>query len=94
MPPLNLNQGLRAGLFCLTMLATAVAAQPATTAQHASVGNLLRLNASATQDVMQDWLSIGLAVSRDGADGAAVQQQIKQVLDAALAEVQAAVRAA
>ncbi|MFN0186139.1 MAG: SIMPL domain-containing protein [Aquabacterium sp.] len=84
--------GLCAGLLGLALLATAATAQTTAAAQPASTGSLLRLHASATLDVMQDWLSIGLAVSRDGADGAAVQQQLKQVLDAALVEARKAAR--
>ncbi len=55
-------------------------------------GNLLRLSAAATAEVTQDWLTISLAASRDGSDGAAVQQQLKQILDAALAEARRAAR--
>ena len=54
--------------------------------------NVLQLSATATQEVPQDLLAITMTVQRDGADAAAVQSQLKQVLDAALAEARKAAR--
>jgi predicted secreted protein len=54
--------------------------------------NVLQLSASATQDVPQDLMAVTLAVQRDGSDASSVQSQLKQVLDAALAEARKAVR--
>ena len=54
--------------------------------------NVLNLAAQATQEVTQDLLSITLAATRDGSDSAAVQSQLRQALDAALAEARKAVR--
>lgn len=48
--------------------------------------NVVSLSASATKDVMRDLLTITMAVTKEGPDSAAVQAQLKQVLDAALAE--------
>jgi predicted secreted protein len=48
--------------------------------------NVLQLSASATVEVQQDLLSITLATTRDAADAAAVQTQLKAAVDAALAE--------
>lgn len=48
--------------------------------------NVVQLAASGTVEVTQDLLVLTLAATRDGADAAAVQAQLKQVLDAALAE--------
>ncbi|HYP69803.1 MAG TPA: SIMPL domain-containing protein, partial [Variovorax sp.] len=48
--------------------------------------NVLQLSASGTVEVRQDLLSITLLATREGNDAAAVQAQIKQVMDAALAE--------
>ena len=48
--------------------------------------NVAQLSAQGTVEVQQDMLSISLATSRDGADAATVQTQLKQALDAALAE--------
>ena len=61
---------------------------PLATAQAiSSPQNVLQLSASATLEVTQDLLSISLTTSRDGAEAAAVQSQLKSALDAALAEV-------
>ncbi len=54
--------------------------------------NVLQLSASASLEVPQDMLSVTLAVQREGADAAAVQGQIKQVLDVALTETRKAAR--
>ncbi len=55
--------------------------------------NVVTLTASASAEVMQDRLSMLLAVTRDGSDAAAVQTQLKSVLDAALTEARTAARA-
>jgi predicted secreted protein len=60
-----------------TVLANAQAAPPQ---------NVLNLSASGTVDVAQDLLVISMTASRDGADAATVQSQLKSVLEAALAE--------
>ncbi|VTU19463.1 oxidative stress defense protein [Variovorax sp. SRS16] len=48
--------------------------------------NVLQLSASGTVEAQQDLLSITLATTRDAADAATVQTQLKTALDAALAE--------
>lgn len=48
--------------------------------------NVVSLNASATVEVSKDWLTVVLATTREGTDAAAVQSQLKQALDTALAE--------
>lgn len=54
-------------------------------AMAATSGNRVSLSASASVEVQQDWLSMNLSTTRDGTDAAAVQAQLKQALDAALA---------
>lgn len=54
--------------------------------------NVLTLAAQATLEVPQDMLTITLAVTREGSDAAAVQAQLKQVLDSALNEARKAAR--
>lgn len=54
--------------------------------------NVLSLAAESTVEVPQDLLMITLSITREGSDAAAVQAQLKQVLDAALAEARKAVR--
>ena len=48
--------------------------------------NVVQLSASGTVEVPQDQMSIALNTTRDGADAATVQTQLKQALDAALTE--------
>ena len=54
--------------------------------------NVLVLAADASAEVVQDTLTIALQTTREGADAAAVQSQLRQTLDAALAEARKAVR--
>jgi len=48
--------------------------------------NVAQLSASGSVEVQQDLLSIMMSTTRDGADSASVQNQLKEALDAALAE--------
>ncbi len=48
--------------------------------------NVMNLQASATAEVTMDVLSIAFGTTKEGADAAAVQSQLKQALDAALME--------
>lgn len=54
--------------------------------------NVLALSAQASAEVTQDLLTIVMSVTREGADAATVQSQLRQVLDAALAVARPAVR--
>ncbi len=49
--------------------------------------NVVHLSASGVVDVQQDWLTLTLAVTRDGTEAAALQSQLRQALDSALLEV-------
>lgn len=53
---------------------------------------VLNLTANASIEVAKDTMSIAFTVSRDGSDAAAVQAQLKQALDAALAEARKVAR--
>jgi predicted secreted protein len=56
-------------------------------AQHApGVQNVVSLSASATVEVATDLLSVVFSTTREGSDAGTVQSQLKQALDAALAE--------
>lgn len=69
------------------MLATLAALSASAHAQApAAPQNVVNLSASASVEVMQDVLSVTLSTTREGADATAVQTQLKQALDAALAE--------
>ena len=48
--------------------------------------NVAQISASGSVEVQQDLLSIMMSTTRDGADAAAVQSQLKAALDAALTE--------
>jgi predicted secreted protein len=64
-----------------------------TFAQNTGTGapqNVVQLSASGTVDVQQDLLVLTLGTSKEGADAATVQTQLKQALDAALAEAKRA----
>ncbi len=78
-------------------LLLAAATAPAAFAQHSAAGgavhtpaaalhNVVSLSASASVEVQKDWLAIVFSTTREGADAAAVQSQLRQALDAALIE--------
>lgn len=64
----------------------------AQTAVLAPPANVLVLSADASAEVPQDLLAITLQAVREGGDAATVQTQLRQVLDAALAEARKAQR--
>ena len=48
--------------------------------------NVVSLSATASTELTMDWLTITFGTTRDGSDAALVQSQLRQALDAALAE--------
>jgi len=72
---------------CLGLAACWAQAQPM--AMQPVPQNLVQLTASATVEVPQDWLTLTLGTTREGSDAEAVQQQLKQALDAALVQARA-----
>ena len=52
----------------------------------AEVRNVVQLSATGTVEVQQDLLVLNLGTSKEGAEAAGVQSQLRQALDAALAE--------
>lgn len=52
--------------------------------------NLANLSATAGVEAQQDWLSMNLSATREGADASTVQTQLKTALDAALSEARKA----
>lgn len=54
--------------------------------------DVVQFSATATLEARQDQLSVTLRATREGSDPGAVQQQLKAVLDAALAEARPAVQ--
>lgn len=57
-----------------------------------ALSGVLSLTATATIEVPKDLMSVVFSVTRDGPDSGAVQTQIKQALDAALAEARKAAK--
>ena len=74
-------------------LCLAVAGPPARAqASPPAPEGVLTLSASASVELAQDWMSLALSVSRDGADAAVVQNQLKLALDSALTEARKSAR--
>ena len=71
----------------------ALAALPAFGQTLAPPLGVANLASSATVEIDRDVLAITLSTSRDGADAAGVQSQLKQALDAALAEARKVAKA-
>lgn len=59
---------------------------------YAAPQNVVNLHASATVEVAKDQMSIVFSTTREGFDAAEVQSQLRQALDAALAEARKAAR--
>lgn len=76
-------QSIRTSALALALAAAATTAQAQTAPQPIGV---VGLSASATTEVTKDLLNVALSVTREGQDAATVQSQLKQALDAALAE--------
>jgi predicted secreted protein len=49
--------------------------------------NIVQLSANGSVEAQQDWLTVTLSTTREGADAGAVQAWLRQALDAALAEL-------
>ena len=54
--------------------------------------NVVSLSATASVEVNKDWLSVVFSTTREGADGATVQAQLRNALETALAEARKAVK--
>jgi len=72
--------------------AMAAAATSAQAQVQPAPANVVSLSASASVEVVNDWLTVTFATTRDGADAGAVQAQLRQALDVALAEARKAVK--
>ena len=74
------------------LLSLALIASVPARADTAPAQGVLGLSASASVEVTKDLLSVTFSTSKEGADANAVQAQLKQALDAALAEAKKAAR--
>jgi predicted secreted protein len=77
---------LRSALLVLALATASAASWPASAGEPAPPENVIHFAATATLEVTWDLLTVNLQATREGADAATVQNQLKQVLDAALAE--------
>ncbi len=77
-----------ASLVCLLLCAWSAPS----IAQVAAPLGVLGLTASASVEVTKDLLSVTMSATKEGSDATAVQAQLKQALDAALAEAKKAAR--
>ena len=78
------------GLVVASMLSILYTSLWAQTAVLPVPQNQVQLAASASIEVQQDLLTLNMGTTRDGPDAAAVQSQLKQALEAALAEAKKA----
>ncbi len=85
-------RSLREATVALAAAATALAAQAQNNVAVPQPLGVVGLNASASTEVTKDLLTVAFSVTREGQDAAAVQSQLKQALDAALAEAKKAAR--
>jgi predicted secreted protein len=77
---------------CLIAAAIVTLVPVARAADMAPPSGVVSLSASATTEVTKDLLTVAFSVTKEGQDAAAVQSQLKQALDAALAEAKKAAR--
>jgi predicted secreted protein len=81
-----MNKFAMHSIAALAFVATASAVFPAQAqAIEREMQNQVQLSASASVEVQQDLLTLTLAVTREGADPAALQNQLRQALETALA---------
>lgn len=76
----------------LTLPLLAAAAAQAQASAPAPPQGVVNLSASASAEVVKDLLNVTFSTTREGQDAATVQSQLKQALDAALAEARKAAR--
>lgn len=81
-----------AGAVCAATMLAAPAWAQVPLATTVAPQNVVSLSASASMEVPKDQLTIVFSTTRDGPDAAQVQSQLKQALDAALAEARKAAR--
>lgn len=76
----------------ILMLLTAGLAGPALSSEAAPPRDVLSVTASAAVEVPYDLMAVTLSTTREGSDPAAVQAQLRQAVDTALAEARRAAR--
>jgi predicted secreted protein len=78
------------------VMVASVSLSPAAFAQQppppAPLANVVNLSATGEREAPQDFLTLSLRVTKEGANAADVQRELKQVLEKALAQAQAAAK--
>lgn len=74
-------------LWLSLVLATGAVSALAQTAPAPEPRNIVQLSASGSVEAQQDWLTLTLSTTREGSEPAAVQTQLRQALDSAMAAV-------
>jgi predicted secreted protein len=77
-------RGFRGWVAVLALGMAAGMAQAEARATEVAPGNSVGLSASGFLEVPQDWLTVRMSVSREGADAAEVQSQLRQALDSGM----------
>ncbi len=83
---------MKKSLLRASILLAAVAGPAFAQAETPPPQGVVGLSASASAEVTKDLLSVAFSTTREGADAASVQSQLKQALDAALAEAKKAAK--
>ena len=83
---------MRSRPFVPLLISAALFAAGAARAEPPPLQGVVSLSASATVEVTKDLLNVVLGTTREGQDAATVQSQLKQALDAALAEARKAAK--
>lgn len=83
---------IRAPLRALVLPAVVASSAFAARAETPPPSGVVSLSASATAEVTKDLLTVAFSTTKEGQDAAAVQSQLKQALDAALAEAKKVAR--
>jgi predicted secreted protein len=82
-----------ATLLRVAALSMSLSAAPAMAQQNPPPQNVVALSAGASTELTMDWLTLVFSTAREGPDAATVQGQLRQALDAALAEARKSARA-
>lgn len=76
---------LAAGAACVLLAGPLTSASGAEPAKAPSAANVVTITAGASQEAVQDWLTMTLTATREGNEAAAVQAQLAQAVKEALA---------
>lgn len=90
MRSINAQRHLRPLLLGLSLGAAVLSAGTASAQEAPARLNMVSFSATASEELVQDWMSVTLHVQRDGTQANEVQAAVRQALDAALAEARKA----